>query len=139
MEIQAYLFFEGHCEEAIKFYQQALSAELVMLMHYRDSPEPPSPECADQISEDKIMHAMLRIGGSLLMVSDGLCSGKPVFAGFRLHLTAATPAEAEQKFNALAEGGEINMPLGKTFWSPSFGMLNDRFGVGWMVGVMEPV
>ena len=136
MEIQPYLFFEGRCDEAVKFYQQTLGAEVLLLMQYKDSPEPPGQDCLPPGFEDKVMHASLRIGKSIVMVSDGLCSGKPVFEGFSLSLSVASAAEAEQKFTALSEAGKVKMPLGKTFWSPCFGMLQDRFGIGWMVGVM---
>lgn len=135
MSIQPYVFFNGRCEEAIAFYRSALSAEVVMLMRNRESPDPPPPGCLPPGSEDKIMHAEIRIGGSSVLVSDGMADGKPEFRGFSLSLTVASPAEAERKFNAIAEGGSVTMPLGKTFFSPAFGMATDRFGVPWMVYV----
>lgn len=134
--IQPYLFFEGRCEEAIEFYRKTLGAATLMMMRYKESPEPPPPGCMPAGSEDKIMHATLRIGGSAFMVSDGRCSGKPDFRGFSLSLTAPSVAESERLFAALAEGGAVVMPPGKTFYSPSFGMVTDRFGVLWMVIVM---
>ena len=106
-----------------------------MLMRNKESPEPPPPGILPPGSEDKIMHASLSIGGAVLMLSDGHCSGKPNFAGFSLSIGAADVAWAEKLFNALADGGKVQMPLGKTFWSPAFGMLTDRFGVGSMVNV----
>jgi PhnB protein len=135
MHIESYLFFNGRCEEAIEFYQRALGAEVVMLMRNKDNPEPHPPGMLPPGSENKVMHATLRIGSSSLMVSDGRCDGKPVFNGFSLSLDAANEAEAERLFNALGQGGTVLMPLAKTFWSPRFGMVADRFGVGWMVGV----
>lgn len=135
MSIQPYVFFNGRCEEAIAFYRSALSAEVVMLMRNRESPDPPPPGCLPAGSEDKILHAEIRIGGSSVLVSDGMADGKPEFRGFSLSLTVASPAEAERKFNAIAEGGSVTMPLGKTFFSPAFGMATDRFGVPWMVYV----
>lgn len=133
--IQIYLTFEGRCEEAIDFYKQALGAEVEMLMRYKDSPEQPSPGCDPRQDPEKVMHAAFRIGETLLMASDGRCSGSPTFQGFSLSIPAADVAEAEQHFGALADGGEVMMPLAKTFWSPAFGMLVDRFGVPWMVNV----
>jgi len=136
MMIEPYLFFEGNCEEALAFYHQALGAEVTMMMRYKDSPEPHPPGMLPAGCEDKIMHANLRIGESVVMASDGMCSGVAAFQGFSLSISASSEAEAKTIFAALAEGGEVRMPLGKTFFSPCFGMLKDRFGVGWMVIVM---
>jgi PhnB protein len=130
--IQPYLFFDGKCEEAIEFYKRALGAELAMLMRYKESPEPPPPGCAPADS-NKIMHAQFRIGQTVIMATDGRGSGKPNFEGFALSLTVPTEAEADKAFNALADGGKIEMPLAKTFFSARFGMVADRFGVFWMV------
>jgi PhnB protein len=135
MHIESYLFFNGRCEEAIAFYQRALGAEVLMLMRNKESPEPPPPGSMPPGSEDKVMHATLRIGTSHLMLSDGDNDGKPVFTGFSLSLDAADEAEAERLFAALSDGGTVQMPLAKTFWSPKFGMVADRFGVGWMISV----
>ncbi len=135
MHIESYLFFNGRCEEAIAFYKAALGAEVLMLMRHKEAPEKPPPGMLPPGSDDKVMHATLRIGTSNLMCSDGRCDGKPVFNGFSLSLDAANEAEAERLFNALAAGGTVQMPLAKTFWSPKFGMVADRFGVGWMVSV----
>ena len=135
MHIESYLFFNGRCEEAIEFYKRALGAEVVMMMRNKEAPEKPPPGMLPPDSDDKIMHATLRIGGSNLMLSDGHCDGKPVFNGFSLSLDAADEAEARRLFGALAEGGTVQMPLAKTFWSPKFGLVADRFGVGWMVSV----
>ena len=135
MHIEPYLFFNGRCEEAIAFYKRALGAEVLMMMRNKEAPEQPPPGMLPPGSEDKVMHATLRIGTSNLMLSDGRCDGKPVFDGFSLSLDAANEAEAERLFAALADGGTVQMPLAKTFWSPRFGMVADRFGVGWMVSV----
>ncbi len=132
--IQPYLFFGGRCEEALEFYRNALGAEVEMLMRFKESPEPTGlPECFS----DKIMHASLRVGGATLMASDGRCEGSVHFEGFSLSITVPDEAEAERVFNALQEGGLVTMPLEKTFWAPKFGMLTDKFGVGWMVSVMH--
>ena len=133
MQIQPYLFFEGRCEEALEFYRTRLGAEVTMLMRYRESPEPPQPGMIPPGSENKVMHSSLRIGEAALMASDGRCNGQPGFQGFSLSLSAASEAEAERLFGALAEGGQVQMPLSKTFFSPCFGMVADRFGVSWMV------
>jgi PhnB protein len=131
--VQPYLFFGGRCEEAIEFYRKALGAEVQMLMRYKESPEQqrPVPECFNE----KVMHASFRIGETIVMASDGMCDGKPTFEGFSLSITVPDEAEAERVFAALSEGGLVTMKLEKTFWTPKFGMLSDRFGVGWMVSV----
>lgn len=133
--ITPYLFFGGRCEEAIEFYRKALGAEVEMLMRYKDSPDAPPPGMLQPGFENKVMHASLRIGGALLMASDGCGEEKSPFKGFRLSLAFATEAQANRAFDALSDGGEVMMPLMKTFWSPCFGMLTDRLGVGWMVTV----
>ncbi|HAV62833.1 MAG TPA: VOC family protein [Verrucomicrobiales bacterium] len=132
--VEAYLMFNGRCEEAVNFYQKAIGARLEMLMRFKDAPEPPPPGTAPDGWGDKVMHASLRIGGTRVMASDG-CSKD---GGFSLSLTLPTKSDAEQAFTQLAEGGKITLPLDKTFWSPCFGMVEDRFGVGWMVTIPEP-
>jgi PhnB protein len=136
MAIEPYLFFEGRCEEALEFYKKALKAEVAMLMRYKESPEPPPPGMLPPGSENKIMHASLRIGDATVMASDGSCSGKPSFQGVTLSVSLRREEEADAIFNALAQGGKVQMPLGKTFWSPRFGMVTDRFGVPWMINVL---
>lgn len=133
MQIQPYLFFDGRCEEAIEFYRQALGAEVTMLMRFKDSPEPPQPGMMPPGSDEKVMHASLRIGDATVMASDGRCLGQPNFQGFALSITAPDDAQAERLFAALGEGGQVQMPMSKTFFSSRFGMVADRFGVGWMV------
>ena len=135
MQVQPYLFFNGRCEEAVEFYRRALGAEVEMLMRFKDSPDPPPPGMVPPGSENKVMHTCFRIGDTPVMASDGNCSGQPGFQGFSLSISAADVAAAERLFNALADGGQVQMPLTKTFWSPCFGMLTDRFGVAWMVNV----
>jgi PhnB protein len=125
--IEPYLFFNGNCEQAVEFYRQALGAEVEMTMRFKDSPEAPPPGTTPPF----------RVGTSRVMASDG-CSPAPGFIGFSLSVAYATEAEAERAFSALSEGGQVTMPLGKTFWSPCFGMLTDRFGIGWMITVVEP-
>ena len=132
--VQPYLFFGGHCEEALEFYRETIGAEVEMLMRYKESPEPHGlPECF----EDKVMHARFRVGQTSLMASDGRCEGAVNFDGFSLSITVADEAEAERVYAALSEGGVATMPLEKTFWAPKFGMLQDRFGLGWMVSVQH--
>ncbi|HYX65899.1 MAG TPA: VOC family protein [Burkholderiales bacterium] len=133
MQIQSYLFFEGRCEEALEFYRKALGAKTEMLMRYKEAPDAPPPGTLPPGSENKVMHASVRIGDTVIMASDGHCSGKPSFKGFSLALSARDEAEAKRFFGALSEGGKVTMRLGKTFFSPAFGMATDRFGVGWMV------
>jgi PhnB protein len=137
MEIQPYLFFDGRCEEAIEFYRRTLGAEPVMLLRWKDCPEPAQPGMIPPGSENKIMHGRLKISGSTVLVSDGECRGQASFQGFSLSVTVANNTEAERVFAALGDGGQVQMPLGKTFFSPAFGMLADKFGVSWMVYV-EP-
>lgn len=135
--VQPYLMFSGRCEEAIEFYRKALNAELQMLMRFKESPDPPPPGMVPPGWENKVMHASLRVGESVVMASDG-CGEAPAFKGFSLSLSVPTEAEADRAFSALADGGKVQMPLTKTFWSPRFGMLEDRFGVGWMINVVPP-
>jgi len=134
--VQPYLFFNGNCEEAVEFYKTALGAQVQMMMRYSDSPEPRPEGKLPAGFENKVMHVSFRVGGSVLMASDD-CQGESKFGGFTLSLTQPTEAEAQTAFNALAEGGKITMPLAKTFWSPCFGMVEDKFGLGWMVTVPE--
>lgn len=132
MQVQPYLFFEGRCEEAFEFYRGALGAEVTGLMRFKDSPDPqacPVPPGA----ENKVMHASLRIGDTTILASDGYCGGQPTFQGFSLSLTVPDDAEAERLFAALADGGQVQMPLIQTFYASRFGMVTDRFGVSWMI------
>lgn len=133
MQVQPYLFFEGRCEEAAEFYRKALGAEVTMLMRFRDSPEPPQPGMVPPGAEDKVMHMSMRIGDTTIMASDGRCMGQPGFQGFSLSVSAPDDAAAERMFAALAVGGQVQMPLSKTFFASRFGMVADRFGMGWMV------
>jgi PhnB protein len=134
MPIEPYLFFNGQCEEAVEFYKKALGAEVLMLMRFKESPEPPPPGMVPAGWDNKVMHTCLRVGNANVMASDG-CGEGLNFQGFSLSLTVANEGEAQRAFGALADGGQVRMPLGKTFWSPCFGMVADRFGVGWMVTV----
>jgi PhnB protein len=130
MQIQPYLFFDGRCEEAVEFYKSKLGAKIEMLMRFGENPEPAANPPG---SDDKVMHACLRIGDTAVMASDGNCAGKPSFQGFSLSLTAKDVPEARRLFAALGEGGQVQMPFAQTFFSPGFGMVADRFGVSWMV------
>ena len=131
-QVQPYLFFEGRCQEALEFYRKALGAEVTALMRYQDSPDQTMVQPG---SEDKVMHASFQIGETTVMASDGRCGGQPSFQGFALSLTVSTEAEADRLFGAIADGGQVIMPLTTTFFSPRFGMTADRFGVSWMVYV----
>ena len=135
MKVEPYLFFNGRCEEAIAFYKEALGAEVLMQMRMNESPEPPQPGMLPPGFEQKIMHATLRIGETIVMMSDGNSNMQPSFQGFSLSIAAPDAVQAERLYNALSQGGKVHMPLGKTFWSPCFGMVADRFGVGWMITV----
>lgn len=134
MKVEPYLMFEGRTEEALQFYQQKLGAKVEAIIRYKENPE---PKYNPPGSDEKVMHSLFRIGDAQIMASDGNCTGKPGFQGFALTLNAANAAEANQRFNALAEGGKVQMPLNETFFAKSFGMVADRFGVNWMV-MAEP-
>ena len=135
MHIEPYLFFEGRTEEALNFYQKALGAKVEMMMRNKESPEPSPPGM--NAPGEKILHASFTVAGGRVMASDGYCSGKPKFQGFSLSIAASDEADAKKKFDALAEGGQVKMPLTRTFFSPAFGMLDDKFGVTWMVVVPQ--
>ena len=137
MQVQSYLFFDGRCEEALEFYKKTLGAQVDMVMRFKDSPEPPNPGMCPPGSDNKIMHSSFRIGDTKVMASDGRCQGQPEFKGFCLSVNAKNEAEADRIFGAMGDGGKVHMPLGKTFFSPRFGMVADKFGVGWMV-IVEP-
>ena len=130
MNVEPYLFFEGRTEEALEFYRQKLGAKVEAVLRYKENPE---PKYNPPNSANKVMHALFSIGDTKVMASDGNCTGKPSFQGFALTLNAKDAAEAKQRFDALAGGGQVQMPLGETFFARSFGMVADRFGVSWMV------
>ncbi|GAA4347409.1 VOC family protein [Variovorax defluvii] len=144
MHVQSYLFFEGRCEEALDFYRARLGAEVTMLMRFKDGPkmEPGEGMCGNPgmpaPPENNVMHAEFKVGDSTLMASDGMAQEPATFRGFSLSLSVADEAEAKRKFEALGEGGQVQMPLAPTFFSPAFGMVQDRFGVSWMVIVPGP-
>jgi PhnB protein len=133
MLVQPYLSFDGRCEEALEFYRKALGAEVTMLVRFKDMPEPAPPGMIPPGSENKIMHARFQVGETTVLASDGRATGQAKFHGFSLSLTVKDAAEAGKMFTALSDGGAVQMPLGKTFFSPAFGMVTDRFGVPWMV------
>ncbi len=137
MPVTPYLFFDGRCEEALGFYKQALGATIGDMMRFKESPEPPTAEScggADPAQlADKVMHASFRIGDTMLMASDGMAKGQPKFEGFSLSINANDETEAGRMFTALADGGQVQMPLSKTFFAKSFGMVADRFGMSWMI------
>jgi PhnB protein len=136
--IQPYLFFSGRCEEALEFYKKAIGAEVIFLMRHKDSPQPPPPGMVPPNFGEKIMHVSFRVGETEVMASDGCESSTPKFEGFALSLSTHTAEEANRAFAALSEGGTVKMPLSKTFWAPLFGMVDDKFGVSWMVNVCDP-
>jgi PhnB protein len=138
MQVQPYLNFDGRCEEALEFYRRALGAEVTMLMRFKDSPEPPQPGMVPPGAGDKVLHASFRIGETTVMASDCGCGGRASFQGISLSLTVPNEATADRVFAALADGGQVQMPLNKTFFSPRFGVVADRFGVSWMIYVPHP-
>ncbi|MCU0923606.1 MAG: VOC family protein [Burkholderiaceae bacterium] len=138
MRVEPYLMFAGRCDEALAFYQQAIGAMPVMVMRFRESPDPP-PMPLPPGWDDKVMHCGFRVGDTLVMASDGMSTETPSYAGVTLSLTADSEAQARRQFAALAEGGSVFMPMGPTFWSACFGMCSDRFGVQWMVGIDDAV
>lgn len=133
MQITPYLFFEGRCEEAIAFYQRTLGAEVTMLLRFKDNPEPPAEAMTSPEMAEKVMHGSLRIGDTEVHVSDGYCMAQSSFQGFGLSIAMPDMDQAARAFAALADGGDVRMPMAKTFFSPAFGMVADRFGVPWMV------
>ena len=130
MQVQPYLFLDGRCEEALDFYKKAIGAKVENLMRWKDNPD---PSMNNGPNKDKVMHAHVTIGDATVLASDGRCEGKPEFKGFALTISTKTAAEADKTFAALSDGGQVQMPMTKTFFSERFGMLADKFGVGWMV------
>jgi PhnB protein len=130
MQIEPYLFFEGRTEEALEFYKSRLGAQVQFMMRYKENPD---PKYNPPDSGEKVMHSCFRIGDTQVMASDGNCTGKPSFSGFSLTFNAKDEADARKRFDALAEGGQVNLPLSETFFAKSFGMVADRFGLNWMV------
>jgi PhnB protein len=135
--VAPYLTFSGRCEEALEFYRKAVDARVEMIMRFNETPDPVPEGVLAPGFENKVMHASFRVGESLIMASDG-CDDRAKFGGFSLSLLLPDESLARKYFDALSDGGRITMPLGKTFWSPLFGMLEDRFGVGWMINVFDP-
>jgi PhnB protein len=134
MNVQPYLFFDGRCDEALEFYKQAIGAKIGMLMRWKDSPD---KSMCTEANANKVMHAQFDVGDTTVLASDGRNAGQPKFEGFALAIAANTEADADRMFNALADGGQVTMPLAKTFFSPRFGMLADKFGVHWMILVQR--
>ena len=131
MQVQSYLMFNGRTEEALEFYKKAIGAKVEMMMRFNEAP--PGEHKPPPGTENKIMHSSLRIGDTAVMASDGMAQGQPEFKGFSLTLNPKTEAEAERLFGALSAGGQVHQPLIKTFFSPKFGVVTDKFGVNWMV------
>ena len=130
MQVQPYIFFDGRCDEALEFYKKAVDAKVDMLMRFKEAPD---QSMITPQSKDKVMHAAVHIGDTQILMSDGQCQSKPSFEGFSLVINAADTAEGERRFKALSDGGQVRMPMGETFFAERFGMLADKFGVGWMV------
>jgi PhnB protein len=137
MQTQTYLFFDGRTEEALEFYKKVLGIEVTMMMRFKEHPESLKSGMCPPGSEEKVMHSNFKLGDQQVMASDGRCGGAPSFQGFALSLSMKTEAEAEKIFAALGEGGKVQMPLTKTFFSPKFGTVADKFGVSWMVLVAQ--
>ncbi|MFC4157821.1 VOC family protein [Chitinimonas lacunae] len=136
MQVQPYLDFNGRCEEALNFYREVLSAKILLLKHYKDSPV---PDMMPPQYNDKVMHAEFQIGESILMATDGHCvdNAQPP-SGFSLSMEFSDAEQVRRLFDKLSNGGRIDMPLAPTFWSPLFGSLTDRFGISWYIGVETP-
>jgi PhnB protein len=130
MHVQPYLNFNGRCDEALDFYKTAIGAKVGMVMRFKDAPD---PAMISPGSENNVMHSQFQVGDTTIMASDGRCTGAPSFQGITLSISANSEAEADKLFAGLAEGGQVQMPLAKTFFAPKFGMVADKFGVGWMV------
>jgi PhnB protein len=130
MQLNPYLTFNGQCEAAFKFYENALNGKIEMIMSHKDSPAAAQTPPA---MRDKIMHARMNIGGMVLMGSDAPPNGFEGIKGFSVSLSVDTPSEAERIFKTLSDKGSVRMPLEKTFWAVRFGMLVDQFGVPWMI------
>jgi PhnB protein len=137
MQTQIYLFFNGRTEEALDFYKKTLGVEVEMLMRFKDAPGPKDPNCQLPGNPNGVMHSSFKLGDQRVMASDGNGGGKPEFKGFALSVSVKDAAEADGVFNALSDGGQVQQPLIETFFSPKFGMVQDRFGVGWMVLVSQ--
>jgi PhnB protein len=133
MQTQIYLFFDGRTEEALDFYKKTLGVEVEMLMRFKDAPGPSDPNCQPPSNPNGVMHSSFKLGDQRVMASDGNGGGKPSFQGFALSLAVKNAAEADRVFNALSDGGKVQQPLIQTFFSPKFGMVQDKFGVSWMV------
>jgi len=136
MNVQPYISFEGRAQEAIDFYKTALGAEVEVVMQFKDAP--PDMQ-ANMPNKDKVMHSAFKVGDTTIMATDGQCSGKSEFSGITLTIQANSDAEAEKLFNALAQGGKVNMPMSETFFATRFGMVADKFGVSWMVIHSKPM
>ena len=134
MQVQPYLDFNGRCGEALEFYKKAIDAKVEMVMHWKDCPE---KSMSTAQNADKVMHSQFTIGDTTVMASDGRSTGQPNFSGIMLSIAVDSEAKADKLFNGLADGGQVTMPMGKTFFSPRFGMVADKFGVGWMILVAQ--
>ena len=130
MQLNPYLFFNGQCEEAFKFYADCLGGQIEAMMSHAGTP---AEEHVPAEWRDKIMHARLSVGDQVLMASDAPPEHYQKPQGFSVSIGIKDPAEAERIFNALAENGTVQMPLQQTFWARSFGMCVDRFGIPWMI------
>jgi PhnB protein len=134
--VQPYLNFDGRCDEAMVVKHPPIKetcmigAKVGMLMRFKEAPD---KSMISPGSEEKVMHSAVQVGDAMVLMSDGRCTGKPNFQGIALAISAKTEAEADKLFSGLADGGQVQMPMAKTFFSPKFGMLADKFGVGWMV------
>jgi PhnB protein len=134
--ITPYLNYDGRCEEAIEFYKKAVGATVDLLMRCKDAPLEPGQKLSPG-SEEKILHVSFRIGDARLMASDGYNKGAAQFKGIALSIDAKDAADAKRLFDGLSAGGKATMPLQETFYSPCFGMLEDKFGIDWMV-IVQP-
>ncbi len=134
-KLEPYLFANGRADDMLAYYKDALAAEVVMRLTYAEGPQSDYP--LPQGWQSKVMHSALKVGGLQLMISDGDSDTPANFDGFRLSLTSDDEAALRRSFDALSAGGSVQMPLAETPWSKLFGMLTDKFGIGWMVSLAQ--
>lgn len=133
--VNTYLIFNGNCEEAFQFYKSVFGGEFQYVGKYKDAPPEDGGEVVSEEDSNRIMHVSLPIGSSVLMGSDSHSKFGDVGFGdnFSISISAESTEEADKIFGGLTDEGRVDMPMQKTFWSPYFGMLKDKFGVNWMI------
>jgi len=134
MNVQTYLFFDGRCEEAIEFYKAVFGADLLYSMRFREGP----PNLVTAENEEKIFHATMRFGETVINLSDDLKQERGSFGGFAILAHLDNDASAEEAFESLQEGGRVGMPIQEVFWASRYGIVTDRFGVTWKIQAGQP-